>query len=117
MPRPEDIKYVILHITDSGWGSVQSIRQWHTDPPPLGRGWADIGYHYCIGNGYPTYDGYLYRRLEMDADGAIWPGRDLDRDGDVDEEFGAHALGFNSRSLGIAIDPRLTARPTASGRR
>ncbi|ULQ47386.1 N-acetylmuramoyl-L-alanine amidase [Flagellatimonas centrodinii] len=57
------------------------IRQWH-----LGNGWSDIGYNYVI------------RR-----NGLIENGRDLDRDGNVDEEVGAHAKGFNARSIGICL--------------
>lgn len=50
------------------------------------NGWSDIGYHYVI------------RR-----DGKLEPGRDLDNDGDVDEEIGAHAAGFNANSIGICL--------------
>ena len=103
MPNPEDIEYLILHISDSSWGSVEAIRTWHTDPPPLGRGWRDIGYHYIIGNAYPTYEDYLHRRPKVETDGSIWPGRDTDHDGDIDEEIGAHALGYNSKSLGVCF--------------
>jgi N-acetylmuramoyl-L-alanine amidase len=60
---------------------VAEIRQWHLD-----RGWLDIGYTYVI------------RR-----NGSVEKGRDLDNDGDVDEEIGAHALGHNSHSLGICL--------------
>ncbi len=60
---------------------ADEIRAWHLD-----RGWSDIGYHYVI------------RR-----DGTLENGRDLDKDGDVDEEVGAHALGFNANSIGICL--------------
>ena len=60
---------------------VAEIRQWHLD-----RGWADIGYQYVI------------RR-----DGMIEKGRDLDKDGNVDEETGAHTLGHNVGSIGICL--------------
>lgn len=60
---------------------VRDIRRMHLD-----RGWRDIGYHWII-----------------TADGHIQKGRDLDRDGDVMEEVGAHALGYNATSLGICL--------------
>jgi len=52
----------------------------------LAQGWSDIGYHYVI-------------RL----DGSIETGRDLDHDGDIDEETGAHAFGWNAHSIGICL--------------
>lgn len=57
------------------------IRRWHLD-----RGWTDIGYHYVI------------RR-----NGTMQLGRDTDQDGNVDEEVGAHTLGYNSTSIGICL--------------
>lgn len=57
------------------------IRQWHLD-----KGWSDIGYHWVL------------RR-----DGVLELGRDLDGDGNVVEEVGAHAYGFNRDSLGLCI--------------
>ena len=55
--------------------TASDIRQWH-----LERGWSDIGYHYYI-----RYNG------------DIEPGRREDR-------VGAHAYGFNSRSIGICLE-------------
>jgi len=41
---------LIIHCSDSNIEAhdVDVIRKWHTDPPPLGRGWSDIGYHIVI---------------------------------------------------------------------
>lgn len=61
---------------------VKDIRSWHVN----GNGWRDVGYNYVI------------RR-----DGKLEHGRDLDGDGDVAEETGAHAKGFNARSIGICL--------------
>ena len=78
------IKQIIVHCSatpakmDIG---ADRIREWHK-----GRGWLDIGYHYVI------------RR-----NGALEFGRDLDGDGDVIEEVGAHAYGFNANSLGVCL--------------
>ena len=99
MPKRENIEFVIVHITAIPWGTVDSIRRFHVNE----RGWQDIGYHYLITNCYPTYDSISQHLPQMEYDGEVWFGRDLDRDGDIDEEIGAHALGFNGRSLGIAL--------------
>jgi N-acetyl-anhydromuramyl-L-alanine amidase AmpD len=61
---------------------ADTIRAWHTDE----RGWSDIGYHFVI------------RR-----DGTIETGRDLDKDGDIYEEVGAHVAGWNKHSIGICM--------------
>lgn len=58
---------------------VAEIRQWHTDPPPQGRGWAAIGYHYVI------------RR-----NGDVEPGRHV-------SEVGTHVQGHNIESVGICL--------------
>lgn len=60
---------------------AKEIREWH-----IAKGWKDIGYNYVI------------RR-----NGVIEGGRDLDKDGDFDEEVGAHAEGFNANSIGICM--------------
>jgi len=58
---------------------VEEIRKWHVDPPPRGRGWSDIGYHYVI------------RR-----DGTLETGRPV-------EIAGAHAYGHNTNSIGVCL--------------
>lgn len=79
-----EINQVIVHCAytkptqDIG---ATEIRRWHKD-----RGWLDIGYHYVI------------RR-----NGLIENGRDLDNDGDIHEEVGAHTLGHNRGSIGICL--------------
>ncbi len=103
MPKPSAISHLILHITASPWGTVESIRKFHTDPEPLGRGWLDIGYHYVLTNPFPTFESWKNKRPIPEHDGKIHDGRDIDHDGDIDEEIGAHAFGWNSFSLGIAL--------------
>lgn len=42
-----ELKYLIIHCTATReWQNItaQSIRAWHTDPPPAGRGWRQVGY-------------------------------------------------------------------------
>ncbi len=80
-----EIKQLIIHcaattpVMDIG---AEEITRWHVDE----RGWSGIGYHYVL------------RR-----NGVIELGRDLDNDGNVDEEIGAHAAGFNKNSIGICM--------------
>lgn len=62
---------------------AETIRDWHVN----GRGWRDIGYHFVI------------RR-----NGTVETGRDLDHDGDIFEETGAHVRGHNAGSLGICLE-------------
>lgn len=79
------INLIVIHCADTPASmdiGVEQIRKWHTQE----RGWSDIGYHYVV------------RR-----DGLIELGRDLDGDGDVDEEIGAHAFGYNRNSIGICM--------------
>jgi len=77
-----EITSVIVHCSatspemDIGVGT---IRKWHTDPKPNGRGWSDIGYHRVI------------RRS-----GVAEIGRPLER-------VGAHAYGHNSNSIGVCL--------------
>jgi hypothetical protein len=67
-------------------------------PPPRGRGWSAIGYHYVILNGrisaYRTHNYF---------DGHIETGRPLDDDADISsDEFGAHPAGWNN-AVGICL--------------
>ena len=41
------LKYLIIHCTATPEGRAVTsaqIRQWHTSPPPQGRGWKQVGY-------------------------------------------------------------------------
>jgi len=68
--------YIILHtLAFDGEADIERVRRWHLD-----RGWNDVGYHYLI------------RRS-----GALETGR-------KESEEGAHAMGYNSRSIGIAFE-------------
>ena len=60
---------------------AKTIDEWHR-----AKGWSAIGYAYVI------------RRS-----GTLELGRDLDDDGDVLEETGAHASGYNRSSIGICL--------------
>lgn len=108
------VTMIVIHCSASPWGDVDEIRKWHTDPPPRGRGWQDIGYHYVVGNGYATHAAYKAGTPDPEADGAVWPGRDLDHDGDVEEEIGAHTPGVNRTSIGVClVGPHFTDKQIA----
>jgi N-acetylmuramoyl-L-alanine amidase len=70
------IQEIIIHCTATRLDAictVETIRRYHRS-----LGWCDIGYHYVI---YP--------------DGSVHPGRPV-------EEPGAHTVGHNAYSIGIA---------------
>lgn len=75
------VKHIILHCSAMSNQSQTAavIRKLHTDPPPKGRGWKDIGYHYFI-----------------KFDGIVELGRSL-------ETVGAHCEGYNEHSVGICL--------------
>ncbi|WP_299198193.1 MULTISPECIES: N-acetylmuramoyl-L-alanine amidase [Pseudomonadota] len=83
------IDEIIIHSSatrPSLYVNTKIIRKWHTDPKPQGRGWSDIGYAYVIVRSGKT---------EL--------GRDLDDDGFVEDDIGAHAFGWNTNSIGICL--------------
>lgn len=74
---------IIFHCADTRTDqsfSVHTIRKWHTDPKPKGRGWSDIGYHYYI-----------------DLKGVQHVGRPITR-------MGSHARGANNGSVGVCFE-------------
>ena len=82
---------IIIHCSDTPaeWWADRGVeeqrdefRRWHVEE----RGWDDIGYAAILGR---------------KGDRAL--GRDLDGDGDVFEEIGAHVRGRNTRSIGICL--------------
>lgn len=73
--------YIVIHHSlteDSQTVSWNAIRDYHINVCK----WADIGYHYgieLVGNQYDIFKGR------------------------VDDEEGAHCIGFNSKSIGICV--------------
>lgn len=89
MPGRTRTDFIVVHCADTYADmdiGVKEIRQWHTMPPPKGRGWSDIGYAAVI------------RR-----DGRVEMGRDLDHHIPDFDEVGAHVTGYNTVSLGICL--------------
>lgn len=68
--------HIVLHtLAFDGEANIDRVRRWHLD-----RGWKDVGYHWLI------------RR-----NGSLEQGR-------TEDEEGAHAVNYNSRSVGIAFE-------------
>lgn len=91
MRNLDQIKQIIVHCSDTrpSWMEDNSadekmaeITRWHVEE----RKWRGNGYNFGI-----------------DRDGTIVKGRDLDEDGDVFEEIGAHTKGQNRDSVGIVL--------------
>ncbi len=90
----ETWKQIVVHCSDSTFGSASMIRKWH-----LQKGWSDIGYHYVINNGHLASGLYL-----PEMDGGLEVGRVMDGDSLVEQgEQGAHVLGHNKDSIGICL--------------
>lgn len=91
-------EFIIVHCSDSAWGTEKDINDWHVQ-----RGFTEIGYNWVILNQYPTYTSLKANKPVIENDGKLVGGRDLDKDGDHDEEDGAHCLGYNKISLGVCL--------------
>jgi len=81
------IQSIIIHQSDSTFGNVDLIDQWHRD-----RGWDEIGYHNVILNG--KEDGLS--PYDPTVDGTIEYGRAISK-------MGAHCRGSNRTSIGICL--------------
>ena len=81
------IKKIIIHCSDTEFGSASIIDEWHK-----ARGWDGIGYHYVITNGVQE----SCRKYKGSDDGVIQEGRSL-------EKQGAHVRGHNSDSIGVCL--------------
>lgn len=79
-----EVNLLVIHCSATAPNldvGADQIREWHK-----AKGWLDIGYHYVICRS-----------------GIIEGGRDLDGDGDTEDNMGAHAAGFNKNSLSICM--------------
>ena len=102
--KPTDITHIVVHTSVSDWGDTAEITRWHQ-----ARGFVTVGYHKVIQNGYPTYASLKAKKPVAGSDGFAENGRDTDKDGNVEEEFGAHAPGYNNRSLSVCLIGKLPA--------
>ncbi len=88
------ISKIILHCSDSNFGTAILIDGWHR-----ARGWSKIGYAGVILNGWVKSDFY-----NSESDGSWEWGRTVDNDEWLEpDEVGAHALGLNSTTIGICL--------------
>lgn len=85
------IDKIVVHCSATPKGrdvSVDTIRKWHVEE----RGFSDIGYHWVV-----------------ELDGSINKGRH-------ESKSGAHAKGYNSRSIGVCyvggVDSNMKAKDT-----
>jgi hypothetical protein len=91
------LKNIIIHCSDSDFGTADIIREWHTSPP---RNWKDIGYNGVILNGRTLYN----NDYNPEKDGVFEIGRGLDLNTLIEsDEIGAHARGYNTNSIGICL--------------
>lgn len=90
------IQKVIVHHTaidePDPVKQIQGIHRFHTN----GRGWDDIGYNFLIDRAGTVYEGRWARTY---ADGEVHTGEDTRGRGVI----GAHAAGYNTGSVGIAL--------------
>lgn len=100
--NPRAVTHIVVHCSDSTWGDVATIDEWHR-----ARGFDGIGYHYVITNAHPRAG-----VTDHELDGVVHNGRDPTR-------AGAHAVGYNARSIGVCLvgRSRFTARQMDALRR
>lgn len=75
------INAIIVHCTATEAGmpfTLADIRRWHTQQPPSGRGWRNVGYHYIV-----RLDGTIERGMPI-------------------SQAGIHCKGHNAHSVGVA---------------
>lgn len=92
------IDYIVIHCSATRPSQdidVKDVERWHKK-----RGWKGVGYNYFI-----------------KRSGTIQRGRDLDKDGFVIEEVGAHVRGYNSQSIGICYAGGIDNNKKASDNR
>jgi N-acetylmuramoyl-L-alanine amidase len=78
----ERVERLVVHHSELATGNAALYRWLHR----LVNGWADIGYHYVIGNGAGGWS----------RDGELEPGRPV-------AFQGAHVRGYNEHSIGICL--------------
>lgn len=83
MSPPDTI--VVHHAAAPRSTTVEQIRDWHT-----GKSWRDIGYHWLITQPGEVASLHMGRKHDLDDEWEPW-------------EYGAHAKGHNSHSIGICL--------------
>ena len=99
MKKP--FEYLIIHCTATPEGrsvTPQTVKNWHTLPPPKGRGWSRVGYSDLI-----LLDGTRYQFVKHNMDKWIDP-----------EEITNGAEGMNSVSRHVCYVGGLSADKTSA---
>jgi phosphoglycolate phosphatase len=89
--RMGKVRWIVVHHSATEKGSVPAFRILHRSV----NGWADVGYHFVIGNGTLSDDG------EVEAGRPLWAA-------------GAHTRGHNEEAIGICLVGDFTLRPPTS---
>lgn len=93
-PMDRQIKRLVIHCSDSEFGTADLIKRWHKE-----RGWKDIGYNLVVLNALPESG-----KMVPENDGRIEVGRGLNFDSVIStDEVGAHSLGYNQSSIGVCL--------------
>lgn len=91
--NPKGFTHVVVHHVAAKTFTLDQLRHCHMDPPPAGRGWSSIGYHW-----YVRKDGSVYSTCP-------------------ETEYGAHVKGHNGYTIGIGCEGDYenfdTSMPTA----
>lgn len=90
------ITSIVIHCSDSEYGSAHEIYQWHAGEG--GFGWDDIGYPFVVTNGNMLPGSAMFV-----TDGQIEIGRDINI-------AGAHVLGHNEETIGICLIGKPTGK-------
>lgn len=89
--QPDNVDTIVIHITVSDYGDVDTIDRWHRE-----KGWSGIGYHFLITNCFPSRKKWEMKRPDPSSDGVVHNGRSTDW-------AGAHAKGHNWHTVSIAL--------------
>jgi len=84
---------IIIHRSESNWGSAKAIDGWHRRPP---FNFKMIGYQYVICNSFITSSNWRLKQPDFISDGKIEIGRKVGAEG-------AHCRGHNRDSVGICL--------------
>ncbi|GEM_PF-1348971 len=106
------IEALIIHHSAGLWGDREYLDSLHEQMPRIrgvqmgasGTRRLHCGYHKIVLNGLPTYRDWREGRYQERLDGHIQQGR-------PDNKSGAHARGWNARSLGVVLIGHLDLGP------
>lgn len=89
--------YIVVHCSDSEWGTPDDIERWHTAPKPAGNGWSTIGYHYVVQNGKTSSKAAYKRELDGYVANTL-----------PETSVGIHTPALNRASIAVCLVGRTT---------